>query len=63
MLILLFDCSICLKLYGKPKQRHGLKKGAELTKHEWFAQCMSCGTFGIKIVDDARIGELADGKL
>jgi hypothetical protein len=52
MHILQFDCSICKKLYGKPKQRHGLKKGAELTAHEWFAQCMGCGTFGIKIVDD-----------
>jgi hypothetical protein len=36
-----------------------LKKGAELTEHEWFAQCMGCGTFGIKIVDDARIAELS----
>jgi hypothetical protein len=52
MHILQFDCSICKKLYGKPKQRHGLKKGAELTAHEWFAQCMGCGTFGIKLVDD-----------
>jgi hypothetical protein len=55
----MFDCSICKKLYGKPKQRFGLKKGAELTEHEWFAQCMGCGTFGIKIVDDARIAELS----
>jgi hypothetical protein len=55
----MFDCSICKKLYGKPKQRHGLKKGAELTAHEWFAQCMGCGTFGIKLVDDDRIEELS----
>jgi hypothetical protein len=27
MHILEFDCSICLKLYGKAKQKHGLKKG------------------------------------
>ena len=59
MHILLFDCAICKKLYGKPNQRFGLKKGAELTEHEWFAQCMGCGTFGIKIVDDARIAELS----
>ena len=58
MHILLFDCAICEKLYGKPKQRFGLKKGNELTQHEWFAQCMGCGTFGIKIVDDKRIAEL-----
>ena len=59
MHILLFDCAICEKLYGKPKQRFGLKKGNELTKHEWFAQCMGCGTFGIKIVDHKRIAELS----
>ena len=59
MHILLFDCAICEKLYGKPKQRFGLKIGNELTQHEWFAQCMGCGTFGIKIVDDARIVELS----
>ena len=59
MHILQFDCAICKKLYGKPKQRHGLKKGTELTAHEWFAQCMGCGTFGIKIVDDKRIAELS----
>jgi hypothetical protein len=46
MHILLFDCAICKKLYGKPKQRFGLKKGAELKEHEWFAQCMGCGSFG-----------------
>jgi hypothetical protein len=48
---------------AKPKQRHGLKKGAELTAHEWFAQCMGCGTFGIKLVDDDRIEVLSDGNL
>jgi hypothetical protein len=63
MHILQFDCSICLKLFGTAKQRHGLKKGSELTEHEWFAQCMSCGTFGIKIVDDQRIAELSDANL
>ena len=63
MHILQFDCSICKKLYGNTKQRHGLKKGAELTAHEWFAQCMGCGTFGIKLVDDERIEELSDGNL
>jgi hypothetical protein len=56
----MFDCSICKKLYAKPKQRFGLKKGAELTEHEWFAQCMGCGTFGIKIVNDERIKELSE---
>jgi len=59
MPILEFDCSICAKLYGKAKQRHGLKKGVELTAHEWFAQCHGCGAFGIKIVDDAKIDELS----
>jgi hypothetical protein len=32
MHILEFDCSICLRLYGKAKQKHGLKKGTELTE-------------------------------
>ena len=59
MPILEFDCSICNKLYGKAKQRHGLKKGTELTAHEWFAQCFGCGAFGIKIVDDAKIDSLS----
>jgi uncharacterized cysteine cluster protein YcgN (CxxCxxCC family) len=52
MPILEFDCSICAKLYGKAKQRHGLKKGAELTEHEWFALCLGCGALGIKILLD-----------
>ena len=60
MHILMFDCSICKKLYAKPKQRFGLKKGAELTEHEWLAQCRGCGTFGIKIVNDERIKELSE---
>jgi hypothetical protein len=59
MPILEFDCSICAKLYGKPKQRHGLKKGSELTTNEWFATCLGCGVFGIKIVDDSKIDEIS----
>jgi len=59
MSILEFDCSICATLYGTAKQRHGLKKGAELTEHEWFAQCLGCVAFGIKIVDDSKIDELS----
>jgi hypothetical protein len=59
MPILEFDCSICAKLYGKPKQRHGLKKGIELTTNEWFATCLGCGVFGIKIVDDSKINEIS----
>ena len=59
MPILEFDCSICLKLYGKSKQRFGLKKGAELTANEWFAQCLACGCLCIKVVDDTRIEQLA----
>ena len=55
MHILEFDCSICSKLYGKTKQRHGLKKGRELTANEWFAQCLACGCLCIKVVDDTRI--------
>jgi hypothetical protein len=53
--ILEFDCSVCKKLYGKAKQRHGLKKSQELTVNEWFATCFGCGVFGIKIVDDLKI--------
>jgi len=59
MHILEFDCSICLKLYGKAKQKHGLKKGTELSTNEWFAQCLACGCLCIKIVDDTRIEALA----
>ena len=63
MPILEFDCSICLKLYGKAKQKHGLKKGTlgpflELTANEWFAQCLACGSLWIKVVDDTRINAL-----
>ena len=58
MHILLFDCSICAKLYGKAKQRHGLKKDGGLTANEWFAQCFGCGKLCVKLVDDTRINEL-----
>jgi len=54
-----FDCSICAKLYGKAKQRHGLKKGIELTAHEWFSTCFGCGALGIKLVDDDKIEGLS----
>ena len=59
MPILEFDCSVCAKLYGTAKQRHGLKKGVELTVNEWFATCLGCGVFGIKIVDDTKIDTLS----
>ena len=59
MPILEFDCSICAKLYGKPKQRHGLKKSSELSMNEWFATCFGCGVFGIKIVDDSKIDDIS----
>lgn len=58
MHILEFDCSICFKLYGKAKQRHGLTKGRELTANEWFAQCLGCGQPCVKLVDDTRINGL-----
>jgi hypothetical protein len=45
-------------LYGKAKQKHGLKKGTELTANEWFAQCLACGSLCIKVVDDTRINAL-----
>jgi hypothetical protein len=57
--ILEFDCSICKKLHGKAKQRHGLKKAPELTLHEWFATCFGCGTFGVKLVDDDKINGIS----
>ena len=57
--ILEFDCSICAKLYGKPKQRHGLKKSAELSLHEWFATCLGCGVFGVKLVDDDKFESMS----
>jgi len=59
MHILLFDCSRCKKAFGKASQKHGLTKGNELTKNEWFSQCFGCQAFGIKIVDEARIKELS----
>ena len=59
MPILEFDCSICLKLYGKAKQRFGLSKGFnELSANEWFAQCLACGCLCIRVVDDTRINSL-----
>ena len=58
MPILEFDCSICLKLYGKAKQRHGMRKTSELSMHEWFAQCLGCGCLCIKVVDDTRMDVL-----
>jgi hypothetical protein len=58
MPILEFDCSICLKLTGKQKQRFGLKKSGELSANEWFAQCLGCGCMCIKVVDDTKINAL-----
>ena len=59
MPILEFDCSICLKLYGKAKQRFGLSKGFnELSANEWFAQCLACGCLCIKVVDNTRIEDM-----
>jgi Zn finger protein HypA/HybF involved in hydrogenase expression len=58
MQTLKFDCSICAKLYGDGRQLHALTKGAELTLHEWFAQCAGCGSFSIKIVDDTLVKQL-----
>jgi hypothetical protein len=57
--ILEFDCSICAKLYGKAKQRHGLQKSKELTLHEWFGTCFGCGALGIKLVNDDKIGAMS----
>jgi hypothetical protein len=59
MPILEFDCSICKKLYGKAKQRHGIRKTGELSLHEWFATCLGCGVMGIKIVDDSKVEDLS----
>ena len=59
MPILEFDCPICLIETGKAKQRFGLRKGVELVKHSWFAQCLGCGWMCIKFVDDSRIAELS----
>ena len=59
MPILEFDCSICAKLYGKAKQRHGIRKTSELSMGEWFATCLGCGALGIKLVDDERVDGLS----
>jgi hypothetical protein len=38
----------------------GLKKAEHnAADNKWVAQCMGCGKFSIKIVDDARIAELS----
>ena len=58
MPLLRFDCSICKKLYGDGRKEHLITKGAELTFHEWFAQCSGCGAFSIKLVDDSLVKEL-----
>jgi hypothetical protein len=52
---LTFDCSICAELYGDGRRLHLLSKGSELTLHEWFSQCSGCGTFGVKLVDEALV--------
>ena len=59
MHILLFDCVICSKTDKKPR-RMGLKKAEHnAADNKWVAQCMGCGKFTIKIVDDKRIAELS----
>ena len=58
MPLLRFDCSICKKLYGDGRKEHLITKGAELTEHEWFAQCSGCGAFSVKIVDDGLVAGL-----
>ena len=55
---LTFDCATCAQLYGDGRRLHLLSKGAELTLHEWFSQCSGCGTFGVKVVDEALVKEL-----
>lgn len=52
---LIFDCEMCANLYGDGRRLHLLSKGAELTLHEWFSQCSGCGTFAVKIVDEALV--------
>jgi hypothetical protein len=52
---LIFDCSICAKMFGDGRKLHLLTKTRELTLHEWFSQCSGCGTFGIKLVDDSLV--------
>ena len=54
---LIFDCSICAKMFGDGRKLHLLTKTPELTLHEWFSQCSGCGTFGVKIVDDKLVNE------
>ena len=58
MPLLRFDCSICKKLYGDGRKEHLITKGAELTEHEWFAQCSGCGAFSVKLVDYSMVKEL-----
>ena len=58
MPLLRFDCSICEKLYGDGRKEHLNTKGAELTMHEWFAQCSGCGAFSVKLVDDFLVAGL-----
>jgi hypothetical protein len=60
MPLLRFDCSICKKLYGDGRREHLITKGAELTEHEWFAQCSGCGAFSVKLFDDGLVAGLAD---
>ena len=45
----------CRMVLGHAQQLHGLTKGAELTLHEWFAQCAGCGAISIKIVDESLV--------
>ena len=58
MPLLRFDCSICKKLSGDGRKEHLITKGAELTLHEWFAQCSGCGAFSVKLVDDGLVAGL-----
>ena len=58
MPLLRFDCSICKKLYDDGRREHLITKGAELTEHEWFAQCSGCGAFSVKLVDDGLVAGL-----
>ena len=58
MQTLKFDCMTCRMVLGHAQQLHGLTKGAELTLHEWFAQCGGCGAISIKIVDESLVKQL-----
>jgi len=58
MPLLRFDCSICKKLYGDGRKEHLITKGAELTEHEWFAQCSGCGAFSVKLIDNSLVKDL-----